>query len=65
MPFYLPPVDRSPETCYVRTRDGIILAVVRKKELLECDDDAEFRTLKAAARLVRIKVTPGGGSFAQ
>lgn len=60
-PFYLPPMDRSPETCYVRTRGDIILAVVRKKELLECDDDADLRTLKTAARPVRIKVKRWGG----
>lgn len=56
-PFYLPPIARSPETCYVRTRGDIILAVVMKKDLLECDDDADLRTLKTAARPVRIKVT--------
>lgn len=56
-PFCLPPMDLSPETCYVRTRGDIILAVVRKKDLLECDDEADLRTLKAAARSVRIEVT--------
>lgn len=55
-PCFLPPLGRGPETCYVRTRRDIVLAVVRKKELLDCDDDAGLRTLKTTARPVRVEV---------
>ncbi|CAM9390608.1 unnamed protein product [Ectocarpus fasciculatus] len=54
-PFRLPSIDRSPEMCYVRTKSDVILAVVRKKDLLECDDDAGLRNLKTAACPVRIQ----------
>ncbi|CAM9229280.1 unnamed protein product [Hapterophycus canaliculatus] len=54
-PFHLPPMNRSPETCYVRTRGDLILAVVRKRELLKCADDVSFRSLKTAAYPVRIE----------
>lgn len=57
--FHLPPMERPPETCYVRTRGDLVLAVVRKKELLKCVDDVSFRRLKTAAHPVRIKVMPG------
>ncbi|CAM9595562.1 unnamed protein product, partial [Ectocarpus sp. 8 AP-2014] len=53
--FRLPSIDRSPEMCFVRTKSHVILAVVRKKELLECDDDADLRNLKTAACPVRIQ----------
>ncbi|CAN0073464.1 unnamed protein product [Ectocarpus sp. 12 AP-2014] len=53
--FRLPSIDRSPEMCFVRTKSDVILAVVRKKELLECDDDAGLLNLKTAARPVRIQ----------
>lgn len=46
--------------CYVRTKSDVILAVVRKKDLLRCDDDAGLRNLKTAACPVRIQVMPGG-----
>eukprot|EP00752_Nemacystus_decipiens_P012681 g11234.t1 len=36
-------------------RSDIVLAVVRKKELLECDDDAGLRTLKTTAYPVHVK----------
>ncbi|CAM9091414.1 unnamed protein product [Ectocarpus sp. 4 AP-2014] len=53
--FRLPCIDRSPEMCFVRTKSDVILAVVRKMELLECDDDAGLRSLKTAACPVRIQ----------
>ena len=56
-PYHLPSLGRAAETfCYVRTRGDIVLAVVRKKELLECNGDAGLRTLKTTAYPVRIKV---------
>lgn len=56
-PFSLPPMGRFPETCYVRTRGDIILAVVRKKDLLKCDQVAGLRSLKTTACPARIKVS--------
>ncbi|CAM9578777.1 unnamed protein product [Scytosiphon promiscuus] len=53
--FRLDPMERSPEMCYVRTRSDLVLAVVRKEKLLDCADDGSFRSLKTAARPVRIK----------
>lgn len=53
--FRLPAVERAGR-CYVRTRRDILLAVLRKEDLLACKDDTDLRNLKASARPVGIKV---------
>lgn len=52
----LQPVAR-PKGCYVRTRGDVVLAVVRKKRLLDCKHDKGLRAVKAAARPVCIKAS--------
>lgn len=41
----------------MRTKSEVVLAVVCKKELLDCRGELDLQTLKASARSVRIKVT--------
>lgn len=58
----LPPVE-SCGGCYVRTRGDILLAVVKKDELLQCEDEIGLRALKAAALPARITVNARGFSI--
>lgn len=53
--FRLPTIER-PEGCYVRTRGDIMLAVIRKQDMLACDDDRGIQRVKQTARPVCVKV---------
>lgn len=58
--FSMPPLEQPPSGCYLRTCQDVILAVIRKGDLLECDDDVGLQRLKAAA--VPVRVTVSGAS---
>lgn len=53
----MPPLEQPHNGCYLRTCQDIILAVIRKGDLLECDDDVGLQRLKTAVVPVRVKVS--------
>lgn len=60
--FRLPPIER-PEGCYVRTRGDLMMAVIRKQDLLACDTDRELQIVKKNARPVCVKVSEFEGNL--